>query len=492
VHSASERLPDAHLVWPRPMKPAMSPGRLRRTAHSLLGLALGVQAQVWVMAPESLVQQYSDSQGGIPGATSTFGAPFYGDRVLGQLSYGESKGNSWCTDEDYEVPGQPSLRGSNYKEVKLIHIVMVRRGGHCSITSKVRVAYQKGAHAVVVVDKEDSELTASDMKNVIVKDDGTGDEIHIPSILVSKEDGRRLINAVKLSEVIIELKWTIPTNHVVNAELWMSSASRESLAFLRDFSSKRRALNKVLAFQPHYSIFSLDSKDYDTIRNLCIDEDGRYCTEDPDGPGPITGRDVVKENMRQLCIHDLYKKDQLDSGAVKFAEQYWQYMERFIDRCPLDKFGQACSTKLMTEVGIDAGKVDDCVHTTGTRRLGEELRHRAWSPRALRINGWRFSGMMSADLVTRAICSGFIEQPFECQELLKPRDPFKAYEPPKGSQGVTFGTFITWIGVTVLLAVFLLLLYKRYLQKDMRATLREEVMLEVQSAMGQYSQMTGK
>jgi len=32
----------------------------------------------------------------------------------------------------------------------------------------------------------------------------------------------------------------------------------------------------------------------------------------------------------------------------------------------------------------------------------------AWSPRAIRINGWRYSGMLEADLVVRAVCSGFI------------------------------------------------------------------------------------
>lgn len=35
-------------------------------------------------------------------------------------------------------------------------------------------------------------------------------------------------------------------------------------------------------------------------------------------------------------------------------------------------------------------------------------RAEAWSPRAIRINGWRYSGMLEADLVVRAVCSGFI------------------------------------------------------------------------------------
>merc|ERR1712176_366545 len=62
----------------------------------------------------------------------------------------------------------------------------------------------------------------------------------------------------------------------------------------------------------------------------------------------------------------------------------------------------------------------ECVSQTKERKLKEERDNTAWSPRALRINGWRYSGMMDADLVTRAICSGFISQPSECVDLQAP------------------------------------------------------------------------
>ena len=52
--------------------------------------------------------------------------------------------------------------------------------------TKVKVASAKGAHAVIIVDKEDSTLTAHDLQNIIVADDGYGSTISIPSILISK------------------------------------------------------------------------------------------------------------------------------------------------------------------------------------------------------------------------------------------------------------------------------------------------------------------
>merc|ERR1711920_629980 len=96
----------------------------------------------------------------------------------------------------------------------------------------------------------------------------------------------------------------------------------------------------------------------------------------------------------------------------------------------------------------------------------------AWSPRALRINGWRYSGILDPDLVTRAVCAGFISQPKECKDLIATRDPFKSYfeqplTPP--SEGVSFGNFMFTLAVMVLLTILGLCMYKRYLQKEMRA-----------------------
>merc|ERR1712066_197993 len=98
--------------------------------------------------------------------------------------------------------------------VRLIHIIMVRRGT-CSFVTKVRVAKAKGAHAVIIVDRENSTLTVRDIRRTIVADDGYGNNIDIPSMLISKQDGQHLIDAAKSSQVIIELAWDVPTNRVV-------------------------------------------------------------------------------------------------------------------------------------------------------------------------------------------------------------------------------------------------------------------------------------
>lgn len=457
------------------------------------------------MSPESLVDLFKKRQGRIDGSTATFGAPFYGERLLGRLVWGESKNKSHphCSGGDYEVPEPIPVKSSASaeKKVRLINIVMVRRGG-CSFVTKVRTALSKGAHAVIVVDTEGSGRKPRDIRKIIVSDDGYGSNITIPSILISDKEGQRLIRAAKNFQVIIELAWDVPLNHVVIMDLWMSSASRESMRFLQEFAPKRKALNERLKFVPHYYIFALQSGVAGDQGNLCDESSDHFCAEDPDGPGPVTGRMVLDENLRQLCIHDLTKVKRTDidavgdtgniEGTVEYAAKFWDYVEQLLLQCPLEgsglsAFGSACSEALMHKVGINVDEVNECMQTTREEKLKREMKQKAWSTRALRINGWRYPGTVDADPVMRAICAAFRQQPPACTSLAEPVKPQSETEAESG--GISTSSFIAALLVVAGVLVGIMFLYKRSLTRHIHSALREEVMLEVQSQMDTYRQM---
>merc|ERR1719296_131280 len=283
----------------------------------------------------------------------------------------------------------------------------------------------------------------------------------------------------------------------------MSSASQQSYKLLKDFAPKRRALNQVMNFQPHYVVFGVENNNAammsSMMSNLCLDaSSSEFCAEDTDGPGPVTGANVLHENVRQLCIHEVYKvehtpemKTEDIQFGVFYSPQYWAYVEQFGEACPLEgsspekRFGLACSVKLMQKVGIDQSLVDACVIANTTRYLKRERDNQAWSPRAMRINGWRYSGMLDADLIARAICSGFVEQPQSCS-LLKPRDHTAAF---KTVEGYSAKQMILMLPGVAGISAVLMPAYKRSMTHRMRQTLREEVMLEVQSQLGDYRKM---
>lgn len=451
------------------------------------------QAQIRVMSPPSLVTAFKKTKGRIDGATATFGAPFYGERMLGRLVWGEPHGHQQCRADDYDLPLAEEMQHGDYTEIRLINIALVRRG-LCSFVTKVRVARKKGAHAVVIVDSESSLLTSKDIAAIIVADDGWGESINIPSLLISKDEGAPLIEAAKVEQVIIELAWDVPTDHVVNMDLWMTSGSMTSMRFLSEFSPKRKALNHAVSFTPHFHVFSMMStKDYN---DLCTDVSAQFCAEDPDGPGPITGAMVLAEDVRQLCIHELTRVARTENPKrtiVEYAEKFWDYVERLAEYCPLQsndptyQFGPECSHALMKHVGIDVEKIDKCTVETKEKKLHAERDNKAWSPRALRINGWRYSGTLDAELVTRAICAGFVKPPDVCEHITAPVNPFKDEVPVSG---VSLKAFMAVISVVAFLTMVIMWLYKRFLTKQVHSQLREEVMLEVQHQMDSYRHLS--
>lgn len=475
----------------------------------LVALLTLVGAQIRVLSPRSLVNALGDgkprARGKIQGSTATFGAPFYGDRVLGRLVWGQSKGHHHCSDEDYDVPAPEKISaaagGASHDQARLINIVMVRRG-ECTFVTKVKVASAKGAHAVIIVDKEDSSLTAHDLQNIIVADDGYGSTISIPSILISRFDGQLLINTVAQSkEVVVELAWDIPSDKTVAIDLWMSSASRDSQQFLEDFANSRKTLNEVVKFTPHYHVFSADPSLGHGYNGLCWDTDAKYCAEDPDGAGVVTGKAVLEEDVRQLCIHELERVPRSRQGPngmapiVFYAEKWWDYVRKLPRNCPIDgtdegsRFGKVCSEKLIVALGMDLNAVQKCIMLHAEDKLESERINKAWSPRALRINGWRYKGMLEADLVTRAVCSGFTTKPPECEKLLKPRDPTIKYKETLKHDGVSFKTLLYTGGAVIVVIALSACLYKRFIEKKMRTQIQEEVMLEVHNQMASYKQL---
>lgn len=466
-----------------------------RLLAAALSALWGVEAQIRVVAPEHLAQQFrrgDGSQGAIYGATATFGAPYYGERVLGRLLYGESlHGKDHCEPDDYSLAPPPGSATSEHAQgAELVNVVLVRRG-QCTFVTKVRVAEGKDAHAVIVVDKESSTKTPEEIQHVVVADDGWGDSIKIPSVLISRDEGQKLIDAAREGTVVVELAWDIPHAEVVLADFWMSSGSRESLEFLERFKSCAETLRYHLQFEPHYHIFSLPEGA--GLAHLCADGwKAKHCAPDPDGPGPITGADVANEDLRQLCIWRTTRiADEQNFQGATYSQLFWEYVVRLGADCPVDaadadyRFGDKCSARAMEKVGIDVAQIHRCERENADKYLDEQIKNVAWSPQALRLNGWRYSGPLDPEAVLKAICSGYASPPQECRDLL-------------GGSGIATLVagaltlpLLAWsvLGLALLLAA-VFVFYRRHVTKSVRKVLREEVMLEVQSQMAEYAPMS--
>ena len=94
-------------------------------------MATLTEAQLRILSPKAIARQFAETHGMIYGTTATFGAPYYGDRVLGLLTYGKSKGNAHCDASDYDLPSRASPALDSNGETtgqELVNVVLVRRG----------------------------------------------------------------------------------------------------------------------------------------------------------------------------------------------------------------------------------------------------------------------------------------------------------------------------------------------------------------------------
>ncbi|KYK71799.1 PA domain protein [Toxoplasma gondii TgCatPRC2] len=361
---------------------------------------------------------------------------FYGERVEGELLFFDTIG---CKDEQYALPSEKA----NTTEAKSASpvIVMVRRGG-CNFVNKVKVAQRKGAKAVIVADTKGSLSSQKDVKKVIVSDDGWGESIKIPSLLLSEEDANFLISAgdglfedgasdgVRPTRtdgqgketVILELVWSLPKDHAVQIDVWSTPSSTQSAKFLKEFAPYAHAFKDKIDFQPHYWVMSM-ARDF---HEMCTDSTADFCAFDPDFGGKTTGKMVLQESVRQMCLWDTTKKLHSDNPHSGFySPEWWSYIEAVPSVCPHEdtddehRFGESCSYKLMELLQVNIRQVKKCYDEKFNTILAHELVNRAWAPNAIIINKTRYSGSLDPELVTRAICTAFAATQPECENFLK-------------------------------------------------------------------------
>lgn len=477
-------------------------------------LSFSVRAQIRIIAPDTLKRSFESTDGVITGATAVFGAPYYGKHILGRLRTSTSKGNHYCSEDDYDLQPVQSTGSTDIHDISSfsrkgehIHdILVLEHSTYCSACKKARIAQSKGVSAVVFVDPSGD--SAKKVQEKILGDDGWGSEVRIPSILVSRAVGDQLLSVSSQSakEVIVELAWDIPQSQVVSVDFWWSSGARGAEEFLRHFKEYAEVLGHSMQFVPHYYVFDVPEAAADSMGQLCTDAIGtkgvRHCAPDPDGPGPITGSDVANEDVRQLCLwHKTTQGPAPGTGVgdAKFSQFWWDYVSRIYDVCPLEaenrqlRFGsKTCSYKEMASMDLDLNVIDACVRHYGEEYLEESASEGAWSEEALRINGWRYQGALDPETVLKAVCSGFSSPLPACEELVNGwmRKTVHMLK-HKAFSGLSKNAFGLLMGSICILSVINCYLYRRHLQKFLKKQMREEVMLEVQSQMSEYGKLSG-
>eukprot|EP00850_Spirogloea_muscicola_P020658 SM000222S06999 [mRNA] locus=s222:89160:93034:- [translate_table: standard] len=254
--------------------------------------------------------------------------------------------------------------------------------------------------------------------------------ITIPSALLAKNTTDAIKTALRKDVVHVSLDWTEALPHPDNRveyELWTNSNDEcgqkcdMQIQFVRDFKGVAQVLEEgnYTLFTPHYITWYCPQTYTDSkqCQSQCINK-GRYCAPDPeqDFEKGYDGKDVVIENLRQLCF---FKAAQ----EINRPWLWWDYVTDFQMRCPMSKklYNQECAETVIKALGIDIDSVRTCMgdvtkdednkilKAEQDNQVGDGERGDVTILPTIVINRKQYRGKLDKTTVQKAICSGFEE-----------------------------------------------------------------------------------
>ncbi|KAM0915178.1 hypothetical protein ACQ4PT_011069 [Festuca glaucescens] len=379
------------------------------------------KSSVRVLAPEHI-------RGHHDAAIGNFGVPDYGGTLTGVVLYPDAKATG-CAD----FP-------SKFKSKSGRPVILLLDRGECYFALKSWNAQQAGAAAVLIADSIHEQLLTMDTPEAS-PDTEYIDKINIPSALVNRAFGESLKKMAEKAEaegeVVVKLDWRESMPHPderVEYELWTNSNDEcgprcdEQAAFVKSFRGHAQILERggYTRFTPHYitwycpEAFKLTRQ----CQSQCINH-GRYCAPDPEqdfGAG-YEGKDVVVENLRQLCVHRV-------ANETGRPWAWWDYAMDYKLRCSMKekKYSKTCAEDVVTSLGLPLDKVLECMgdpeadaeNAVLTKeqedQIGRGSRGDVTILPTLVINDVQYRGKLERTAVLKAVCAGFKEgtEPHVC------------------------------------------------------------------------------
>ncbi|XP_028783335.1 vacuolar-sorting receptor 3 [Neltuma alba] len=321
-------------------------------APSSMGRFVVEKNSLRVTSPDKIKGTYDSAIG-------NFGIPQYGGSMAGTVVYPKDNQKACKELDDF---------GLSFKSRPgALSTILFLDRGNCFFALKVWNAQKAGASAVLLVaDDVEKPLITMDTPEEDVSSAKYIENITIPSALIEKSFGERLKKAISSGEMVnVNLHWREAVPHPddrVEYELWTNSNDECGvkcdmlMEFVKDFKGG------YTQFTPHYitrycpQAFTLSKQ----CKSQCINH-GRYCTPDPeqDFSTGYDGKDVVIENLRQLCAFKV-------ANESKNSWVWWDHVTDFQIRCPMKekKYNKECADAVIKSLGLDNNKIEKCIGDT--------------------------------------------------------------------------------------------------------------------------------
>ena len=422
-----------------------------------------------VLNPQTLIDEYPN---GFESSLGSFGNPPYNSKIIGFLWY-PSVDQDGCSPITFIPEG-----------LEMDHYIFMFDRGNCSYSLKVKHAQDVGVKAVIIANTNENEK----ITNIIMRDNGMGGNLFIPAMMISKEDADRLKKELKTSTVTLKLGFELPQTPEITLSLVLSSGNEESQEFMKSFYDVGKVLTHyTVNLEIHYVVIqciACKNRGFDKEEENCLGG-GRYCAPDPDDliNGGLSGRDVIQEDLRQMCLLETIKKINSDFSY----DNFFAYLKKFSELCSTKLNDKKCSEGLIKEFGFDLGGVKKCVsdsfgsgnvNLAANKYLDKEIEF--WHSNGLHvypavmINHYLYRGDLETSALMTAICAGYYKKnlPEFCRDVVE-SNVIEGYN----TSTVVFG-LILFFGILVAVLVVYRHVAKKELEREMRK--------QVNSAVNQY------
>jgi hypothetical protein len=381
-------------------------------------------SKIFVSHPETLSKEF---KGPLSAKYSVFGSLKYGFTTNGRLYYDPTN-----LESDYACKPIKTIQFENIDDI--VPIVMVDRGD-CTFVTKVRNVQNIGGAIALIVNNQEDE------KEIFgLNDDGTGSDIKIPGILITKKDGeilKKFFNENKdnkdlLSQIVLSID---------NSISFLADKVEMKLDFLPNDRKVYNLLNKLsmnkdlighdnIKIVPNYITkngFKYNAKEEKVYQNCFCN--GRYCQTVGEYASStflkVDALPILTESVRQKCLYNVSQG----------GKDYFEYMNMFYKNCvgayPMD-FSIACSEKVLAQIsGALVDKVNECYKNSFQGAIGDERltckkntilegdsnaveKKLKNALPIIYVNDYTFYGSWTNENVLEAICAVIKDKPNSC------------------------------------------------------------------------------
>lgn len=448
-----------------------------------------VSCQLQILTPPSLKTYWNKEKP--KAAIANFGYVPWGRRLTGTVF----KANPYkaCSPlEPFPIDKEKAENPDTYP------IVLAERGG-CTFAQKAQHAQLAGARMLIIVDNLDESA-----EQTMPVGDGQDGSVHIPTIMIGGRAGAKLREYLDQPEetrelISIAMNFEMPKNQgsKVKIELWLSGLDERSFDLVKNLKEYIDKFNPdTVAVTPYYAIWYCPycrETNYTTDENMNCLSGGRYCAPDPDESGPLNGRDILYEDLRQLCIHTLSTKSWFD------------YMAHFDTKCPLAKGRmEKCHLRALEHTDIEEKTLEGCIQSTfdgsnhnltdnwllKKQRVTFKRRGIQVWPSVV-INGFLYKGnVLPVTNVYEAICEAFDTMPTHCIEYFSRKKSDTVFEEADDLDLMSIVVWIGVIGIFVLLGA--LFFYRRWIRRELMRDLNNQVSAKISEYMSMQDDERGQ